>query len=144
MLFERMHSEQRWENQPAAGWSVDDPETLWTTLPSEALGSILMASAGGSGLMQGPTFASPEFAHKERKTRRERFLERIAALAAWAGRPSALPGQPAGQPATPNRTRPEPTGRAHNPSARAGCHLWSSPSQRCSERSAVIELDEVG
>ncbi len=26
MLFERMHSEQRWENQPAAGWSVDDLE----------------------------------------------------------------------------------------------------------------------
>ena len=24
MLFERMHSEQRWENQPAAGWSVFD------------------------------------------------------------------------------------------------------------------------
>ena len=24
MLFERMHSNQRWENQPAAGWSVDD------------------------------------------------------------------------------------------------------------------------
>ena len=24
MLFERMHSEQRWENQLAAGWSVDD------------------------------------------------------------------------------------------------------------------------
>ena len=24
MLFERMHSEQRWENQPAAGWSFDD------------------------------------------------------------------------------------------------------------------------
>ena len=24
MLFERMHSEQRWENQPLAGWSVDD------------------------------------------------------------------------------------------------------------------------
>ena len=24
MLFERMHSDQRWENQPAAGWSVDD------------------------------------------------------------------------------------------------------------------------
>ena len=24
MLFERMHSEQRWENQPAGGWSVDD------------------------------------------------------------------------------------------------------------------------
>ena len=23
MLFERMHSEQRWENQPATGWSVD-------------------------------------------------------------------------------------------------------------------------
>ena len=24
MLFERMHSEQRWENQPAVGWSIDD------------------------------------------------------------------------------------------------------------------------
>ena len=24
VLFERMHSEQRWENQPADGWSVDD------------------------------------------------------------------------------------------------------------------------
>ncbi len=24
MLFERMHSEQRWENQPAAGWTVED------------------------------------------------------------------------------------------------------------------------
>ncbi len=24
MLFERMHSEQRWENLPASGWSVDD------------------------------------------------------------------------------------------------------------------------
>ncbi len=23
-LFERMHNEQRWENQPATGWSVDD------------------------------------------------------------------------------------------------------------------------
>ena len=24
MLFERMHAEQRWENQVAEGWSVDD------------------------------------------------------------------------------------------------------------------------
>ena len=24
MLFERMHSEQRWENQPGDGWSIDD------------------------------------------------------------------------------------------------------------------------
>ena len=24
MLFERMHSEQRWENQPATGWTVED------------------------------------------------------------------------------------------------------------------------
>ena len=24
MLFERMHNEQRWENQPATGWKVDD------------------------------------------------------------------------------------------------------------------------
>ena len=26
LLFERMHSEQRWENQPLDGWSVDDLE----------------------------------------------------------------------------------------------------------------------
>ena len=24
MLFERIHNEQRWENQPAVGWSIDD------------------------------------------------------------------------------------------------------------------------
>ena len=24
MLFERMHSEQRWENQPATGWTIED------------------------------------------------------------------------------------------------------------------------
>ncbi len=34
--------------------------------------------------MQEPTFASLEFRHKKRKTRRERFLERIGALAPWA------------------------------------------------------------
>ena len=28
MLFERMHSEQRWENQPAAGWSVNDLDVV--------------------------------------------------------------------------------------------------------------------
>ena len=27
VLFERMHSDQRWENQPATGWSVDDLDT---------------------------------------------------------------------------------------------------------------------
>ena len=27
MLFERMHNEQRWENQPAVGWSIDDLDT---------------------------------------------------------------------------------------------------------------------
>ena len=27
MLFERMHSERRWENRPADGWSVDDLDT---------------------------------------------------------------------------------------------------------------------
>ena len=40
MLFERMHSEQRWENQPAAGWSIDDldvPEVRRTV--SEAVRS---------------------------------------------------------------------------------------------------------
>ena len=28
MLFERMHSEQRWENQPAAGWSIKDLDEI--------------------------------------------------------------------------------------------------------------------
>ncbi|MDE0030589.1 MAG: putative DNA binding domain-containing protein [Deltaproteobacteria bacterium] len=28
MLFERMHNEQRWENQPATGWTVDDLDTV--------------------------------------------------------------------------------------------------------------------
>ena len=28
MLFERMHSEQRWENQPAAGWSISDLDVV--------------------------------------------------------------------------------------------------------------------
>ena len=27
VLFERMHTERRWENQPAPGWSVDDLDT---------------------------------------------------------------------------------------------------------------------
>ncbi len=34
MLFERMHSDQRWENQPATGWTVkalDGPE-IWITV----------------------------------------------------------------------------------------------------------------
>ena len=31
-----------------------------------------------------PTFGSLEFAHKKRKTRRERFLERIDALVPWS------------------------------------------------------------
>ena len=34
--------------------------------------------------MQEPTFASLEFAHKKRKARRQRFLERSDALALWA------------------------------------------------------------
>ena len=28
VLFERMHAEQRWENQPATGWSVDDLDAV--------------------------------------------------------------------------------------------------------------------
>ena len=28
MLIERVHSEQRWENQPATGWSVDDLDSV--------------------------------------------------------------------------------------------------------------------
>ena len=34
MLFERMHSEQRWENQPAAGWSIDDLDVAAHAGPS--------------------------------------------------------------------------------------------------------------
>ena len=34
--------------------------------------------------MQEPTFASLEFTRKKRKTRRERFLERIDTLVPWA------------------------------------------------------------
>ena len=34
--------------------------------------------------MQEPTFGSLEFAHKKRKTRRERFLERLESLVPWA------------------------------------------------------------
>ena len=34
LLFERMHSERRWENQPADGWSIDDLDAneIWTTV----------------------------------------------------------------------------------------------------------------
>ncbi|HWO56403.1 MAG TPA: RNA-binding domain-containing protein [bacterium] len=34
MLFERLHGEQRWENQPATGWNPSDLDTdeLWRTL----------------------------------------------------------------------------------------------------------------
>lgn len=28
VLFERMHNEQRWENQPAVGWSIDDLDAV--------------------------------------------------------------------------------------------------------------------
>ena len=45
MLFERLHSEQRWENQPAVGWSVDDlDETeILRTIGLAARGRRLMA-----------------------------------------------------------------------------------------------------
>ena len=41
MLFERLHSEQRWENQPADGWSVDDLDE------TEILRTVRLAIRGG-------------------------------------------------------------------------------------------------
>ena len=41
MLFERLHSEQRWENQPADGWSVDDLDE------TEILRTVRLAVRGG-------------------------------------------------------------------------------------------------
>ncbi len=41
MLFERMHSEQRWENQPANGWSVDDLDER------EVIRTVRLAIRGG-------------------------------------------------------------------------------------------------
>ena len=44
MLFERMHSEQRWENQPAIGWSVEDLDvgeirrTVAEAIPARPIG----------------------------------------------------------------------------------------------------------
>ena len=35
MLFERMHNEHRWENQPARGWSVDDLDIAEITFTVE-------------------------------------------------------------------------------------------------------------
>ena len=43
MLFERMHNEQRWENQPAVGWAVEDmdvPEVLLTVEESIRRGRL--------------------------------------------------------------------------------------------------------
>ena len=41
MLVERLHSEQRWENQPANGWSVDDLDE------TEILRTVRLAIQGG-------------------------------------------------------------------------------------------------
>ena len=43
MLFERLHSEQRWENQPASSWSADDlntPEIIRTVEESIRRGRV--------------------------------------------------------------------------------------------------------
>ena len=41
MLFERLHSEQRWENQPVDGWSIDDLDE------TEILRTVRLAVQGG-------------------------------------------------------------------------------------------------
>ncbi len=43
MLFERMHTEQRWENQPATGWTINDldvPEIRNTIAEAVRIGRL--------------------------------------------------------------------------------------------------------
>lgn len=48
MLFERMHSDQRWENQPAPGWSIDDLDmTLVKSVVAEAVRRNRLNDPGG-------------------------------------------------------------------------------------------------
>ena len=52
ILFERMHSEQRWENQPATGWTVNDLDV------AEIRGTV--AEAVRRGRLQEPISREPE------------------------------------------------------------------------------------
>ena len=66
MLFERMHSEQRWENQPAHGWTIEDldeAEVRNTIAQAVHVGRLNEPESRdpadllqGLGLMQGGTF----------------------------------------------------------------------------------------
>ena len=48
MLFERMHSEQRWENQPAMGWTVDDLRRTVADGPTRPTGGDSESGPRGS------------------------------------------------------------------------------------------------
>ena len=57
MLFERMHTERRWENQPATGWTVDDldiPEIRNTIAEAVRIGRLNEpGSRGAEDLLRG-------------------------------------------------------------------------------------------
>ena len=57
MLFERMHTERRWENQPATGWTVDDldiPEIRNTIAEAVRIGRLNEpGSRGEEDLLRG-------------------------------------------------------------------------------------------
>ena len=72
MLFERMHTERRWENQPANGWTVDDLDT------AEIRNTI--AEAVRIGRLNEPGSREPEELLRGLGLMREGVLFRAAAV----------------------------------------------------------------
>ena len=72
MLFERMHSEQRWENQPATGWTVEDLDV------SEVRNTV--AEAVRIGRLNEPGSREPEDLLRGLGLLREGVLLRAAAV----------------------------------------------------------------
>ena len=72
MLFERMHSEQRWENQPASGWSVGDLDV------AEIRRTV--AEAVRRGRLEEPVSGEPSDLLRGLGLLRDRVLLRAAAV----------------------------------------------------------------
>ena len=72
MLFERMHSEQRWENQPATGWTVEDLDV------AEVRNTV--AEAVRIGRLNEPGSREPEDLLRGLELLREGVLLRAAAV----------------------------------------------------------------
>ena len=72
VLFERMHSEQRWENQPLDGWSVDDLD--------EAEIRRTVAEAVRRGRLEEPASREPSDLLRGLGLRRDGALLRAAAV----------------------------------------------------------------